>query len=68
MLMYQYLIRLKQLLKNGQFSRFTVEISLLLAVKFLLLWGLWIVCFSHAQPKALIQTKVSEIILNKTSH
>lgn len=60
--------RLKQLLQTRQFSRFAIELSLILAIKLIFLWGLWEVCFSNAQPKNLMQSKVTEIILNKPSH
>jgi hypothetical protein len=58
---FEYLGELK---KQQRFSRLTLEICIILAVKVLLLWLLWWASFSNPIPKQVRQEAVTEIILN----
>lgn len=54
-------------LKSQQrFGQLAFEITIILAIKLLLLWALWAACFSHAMPKDSRQAAVSQLILNQS--
>jgi len=51
-------------IKAEQTGRLVLEISLALAIKFFLLWLIWVMCFAHPISKADRQQVVTHVILN----
>lgn len=56
----------KVLKANHKNKRLAIEISVVLMVKILLLWLIWMLFFSHPIAKEARQEAVTRIILNQT--
>jgi hypothetical protein len=63
----QYINHLKRLKASRKPGRLAFEISLILAIKILLLWLLWVLCFSHPIAKDARQLAVTRMILNHSN-
>lgn len=60
-----YLARFRNLRASRRFGRLVIEIIIILIAKFLLLWLLWAICFSHSISKEKRQIAVTNLILNR---
>ncbi len=64
-LIIRYFDYLRQLKNTNRHSRLAVEIGLILTIKVILLWLIWLMSFSHSIPKDARQQAVNRIILNQ---
>ncbi len=63
----RYIDHLKRLKDSRKPGRLAVEICLILAIKILLLWLLWALCFSHPIAKEARQLAVTRMLLNHSN-
>ena len=63
----RYIKHLKRLKGSSKPGRLVIEISLILAIKILLLWLLWALCFSHPIAKDARQLAVTRMILSHSN-
>jgi hypothetical protein len=59
-----YVDHLKRLKDTRKSGRLAIEISIVLIIKIILLWLLWVLCFSHPITKDARQLAVTRMILN----
>ena len=59
-----YIDHLKRLRESSNSGRLVIEITAILVIKFMLLWLLWALCFSHPIAKDARQLAVTRMILN----
>ena len=62
-----YFDHLKRLKKSDKLGRLTIEITVALIIKVMLLWLLWALCFSHPIAKDVRQLVVTRMILNHSN-
>jgi hypothetical protein len=60
----RYFDHLKRLRESSNSGRLAIEITAILVIKFMLLWLLWALCFSHPIAKDARQLAVTRMILN----
>jgi hypothetical protein len=63
----RYLQHIKRLQKSSNSGRLALEISLILIIKFFLLWLLWSLCFSHPIARDARQLAVTRVLLNQSN-
>jgi hypothetical protein len=59
-----YFNRLRRFKESRKSGRLAMEISIILILKILLLWALWMLFFSHPIAKEVRQQAVTRMILN----
>jgi hypothetical protein len=61
----KYFEHLRQLKGANRPGRLAIEITLILIIKVMLLWLIWVMFFSHPIAKEARQSEVTRIILNQ---
>jgi hypothetical protein len=63
----RYINHLKSLKKSRKSGQLHIEVTVVLLIKFALLWLLWALCFSHPIAKDARQLAVTRMILNQSN-
>lgn len=62
----KYFEHIRQLKSADKSGRLVIEIAIILIIKVMLLWLIWVMFFSHPIAKEARQSEVTRIILNQT--